>query len=382
MNLMKLTAIAGYHQVRNLARLVSGRQLSFPSLGSMTLDTDDVLLAREWLQRKLDWYRTDEIELYHDAFATWNGSAHAFSFMGGRVALSAAIYALGLQPGDEVVLPGYTCVVVPNVFYFAGVKTTYSDIELDTYGLDASQIEDKITPKTKAILLHHLYGLVCRDYDAIIRIARKHRLFVIEDCAQSTGAEYRGRKVGNFGDVAIYSSEQSKVFNTVQGGLAATNDETIAQGLRRFYEQASFPDDSRVEKLLHNVIINYYLFKHPQRWWLGDLILLRYSNKQIISTTREEEQGIQPSYYGQKLPTALAVIGLNQLKKIDGYNNLRRQTARKWNQWCEAAGYNKPVVIADPPCLSSISNLGRKGQKTKSWLGRKGAWDQVGCLVY
>lgn len=158
-----------------------------------------------------------------------------FLSWGGRVALSACIYALDLQPDGEVILPGYTCVVVPNAFSYAGVKTVYSDIELDTYGLDVSQIENKITNKTKAILIQHLYGLVCRDYEAIIDLATHHGLKVIEDCAHCTGAEYKGKKVGNLGDVAFYSSEQSKVFNTIQGGVAVTNNDLLAQRLRVFY---------------------------------------------------------------------------------------------------------------------------------------------------
>ena len=213
---------------KNIAKLLLGRRLTYPPLGSMTLDSDDVQLANQWLGRKGAGCQRESIDRFHSAFAAWNGSAHAYSFIGGRVALSAAIYALQLKPGDEVILPGYTCFVVPNSFRFAGVDVVYSDIELETFGLNSALLEAKITPRTKAILLHHLYGLVSRDYEATIRIARSHGLFVIEDCAHSTGAEFRGAKVGNRGDVAIYSSQQSKIFNTIQGGLVTTNDPGLA----------------------------------------------------------------------------------------------------------------------------------------------------------
>jgi len=313
----------------------------------MTLDEDDVQLVEIWLRKRREWYRTDEIEEYHAQFAAWNGSAYAFSFMGGRVALSAIIYALGLRPGDEVILPGYTCVVVPNSFHYAGVKTVYGDIELGTYGLDAAQVEAKITPKTRAIMLHHLYGLVCRDYDEIVNIARQYNLFVIEDCAQSTGAEYKGRKVGNLGDVAFYSSERSKVFNTVQGGIAVTNDEELAARIRNYYEKAPLPDEILIEKQLSTLIFNYYRHKHPQRWWRGDWAWLRYSDKILTSATEEEKQGIRPAHYGQKMPAPIAAIGLNQLAKIDRYNQQRRLTARHWAAWCDKLGYQKPLIITD-----------------------------------
>ncbi len=334
-----------YHQIKNLFEIFRGGSLTYYSLGSTMLDKDDVRIARRWLYSKKNWNNTKIVTKYEKEFTDWNGSKYAFAFMGGRVALSACIYALNMQHGDEVILPGYTCVVVPNAFHFAGVKTVYSDIELDTYGLDASFIEDKITSKTKAIMLHHLYGLVCRDYEKIIKIAKFHNLKVIEDCTQSTGAEYNGRKIGNLGDVSFYSNEQSKVFTTIQGGLAVTNNDLLAVRLREYYDQASYPDAELVDKQLHSVIINYYSCKDSQRWWKGDLIRLLYRDKIIISTTKEEEAGIEPIYYGRKMSAPIAAIGLNQLKKIDIYNQKRRETAKKWDKWCNDYGYKKPVIV-------------------------------------
>ena len=137
-----------FRQLKNLRAVISGRPLVTPSLVSTTLDRDDILLAENWLNDETHWNRLDEVDEYNSRFAAWNGSAHAFSFMGGREALSAIISALGLSPGDEVILPGYTCVVVPNAFLYAGVKPSYADIELETYGLDASKLETCITSRT------------------------------------------------------------------------------------------------------------------------------------------------------------------------------------------------------------------------------------------
>lgn len=345
MSLVRSVATFGYHQSKNIIKFFLGRRVTVTPLGSMTLDKDDVEIARSWIDKPEHWYDKEVVQCYNKEFAIWNGSKYAFSFMGGRVALSACIYALNLEPGDEVILPGYTCVVVPNAFSYAGIKPIYSDIELDTYGLDASQLEKKITPKTRVILLQHLYGLVCRDYEEIIELARRNNLMVIEDCAHSTGAEYKGLKVGNRGNVAFYSSEQSKVFSTVQGGVAVTNDDNIASRMRYYYEQASYPDELLIKKQLYNVLINYYKFKHPQRWWTGELAQLFYGNNLLVSTTEEEERGIMPSHYGLKMPTPIAAIGLNQLKKIDDYNAKRRKKALFWDEWCNKKGYKKPMVI-------------------------------------
>ncbi|NEO79674.1 aminotransferase class I/II-fold pyridoxal phosphate-dependent enzyme [Moorena sp. SIO4G3] len=337
----------GKNQARNLHKFLTGQPLTSPSFGSMTLDWDDVELAKNLLSNPSLWEDEKVVSQYETEFASWNGSKYAFAFMGGRVALSACIYGLNLQPGDEVILPAYTCVVVPNSFHFAGIKTVYCDIELDTYGLDVNKVESQINSKTRAILLHHLYGLVCRDYQAILDLAKRYGLRVIEDCTHATGAEYKGQKLGNLGDTAFYSSEQSKVFNTIQGGIATTNDPELAKRIEEYYKQAAYPDLDWIDKQLHNIILNFYQFKHPQRWWLGDIFNLLYGYKRLISTTSEEEKGICPKHYGCKMTAPIAAIGLNQLKKIDYYNNCRRETAKHWDIWCEEHGYRKPVVIED-----------------------------------
>ncbi|MDP1545321.1 MAG: aminotransferase class I/II-fold pyridoxal phosphate-dependent enzyme [Anaerolineales bacterium] len=344
-NWPRLIYRVGRNQAKNILNLISGRSLTTPSLVSATLDQDDVTIAKKWLKDRRQWRDQSIVAQYESEFVRWNQSKHVFAFMGGRVALSACIYALGLQPGDEVILPGYTCVVVPNAFNYAGIDIVYCDIELDTYGLDITQLEKKITPKTRAILLHHLYGLVCRDFEAILNLAKRCGLKVIEDCAHATGAEYKGRKVGNFGDCAFYSSEQSKIFNTTQGGLAVTNDDDLAAKIKEYYDQAPLADDVWIDKLLHNVIINFYQFKHPGRWWLGDLTSLRYASKYQVSTTREEEEGNRPEHYGRRMPAPVAALGLNQLRKIDDYNRKRRETAKLWDQWCQNNGYTPPLVI-------------------------------------
>ena len=186
-----------------------------------------------------------------------------------------------------------------------------------------------------------------RDYEAVLKLAKEKGLFVIEDCCHATGAEFRGTKVGNFGHVAFYSSEQSKVFTTIQGGVATTNDPQIAERLRAFQESAPHPDERWIDRQLHNVILNYYQFKHPQRWWRGDVAALKYGHKRLISTTEGECDGIRPTHYGRKMPAPIAAIGSNQLRKIDMYNEKRRETARRWDAWCEENGYDKPLVIPE-----------------------------------
>jgi dTDP-4-amino-4,6-dideoxygalactose transaminase len=333
-----------FGQIQFKKFIAGGRLPTAMSLVSMTLDKDDEILAKRLICDPAKWNERRIIEDYEREFARWNGSRYAFAFMGGRVALSACIHAIGLKPGDEVILPGYTCVVVPNAFQYQGIKTVFCDIELDTYGLDVQKIKERITDRTRAILLHHLYGLVSRDYDEILALAKKYNLRVIEDCAHVTGAKYHGVNVGNRGDVAFYSSELSKVFNTIQGGIAITNDLSIAEKLKEYYDQAPYPDKERVEKILYNVILQYSETK-SSHYFKRDWIHIKYGDKRIVSTTPEEEEGRQPGYYGQKMPAPIAALGLNQLRKIDTYNYRRRLMAMKWDEWCDRNNYRKPLVI-------------------------------------
>ena len=259
------------NQAKNVSRLLRGQAVVVPSLSSMTLGRDDVELAQHLLEDRVEWYRSDYREQYENEFATWNGSHCAFAFKDGRVALSAALVALELKPGDEVILPGYTCVVVDNALRFAGLKPVFADIEQQTYGLDIDSVRRRITAKTRAILLHHLYGLVCRDFDDLLTLARDKELWVIEDCAHSTGAMYRGIKVGNFGDIAFYSSEQSKVFTTNRGGIAVTNNLEIADRLGREVDRIPVTDELFVERQLKSIILSYYRNKCTEKWWRGDI---------------------------------------------------------------------------------------------------------------
>ena len=331
-------------QARNLAKLALGRRLTYTSLVSATLEADDVELARGWLADSSRWDDDSIVADYERAFREWNGSRHAYAFMGGRVALSAAIAALRLGPGDEVIVPAYTCVVVANALKYAGVTPVYADIELATYGLDAADAAARITPRTRAILLHHLYGLVCRDYEDLLDLARRNGLRVIEDCAHAAGASHRGTKVGNCGDVAFYSSEHSKAFNTILGGVATTSDSALAEGLARYRDAAPRPPHAFTRRLLANVVLDYYRYKHPQRWLLGDWQELRLGARPIVSTPPGEERGERPAYYGQRMPAPVAALGLNQLRKLDAFNERRRAHAAGWDDWCRRNGYDAPCV--------------------------------------
>lgn len=137
------------------------------------------------------------------------------------MSLYVILEALGIGSKDEIILPAFTCVVVPNAMIYHGIKPVYVDIEPDTYNIDVSKIKEKITPQTKAIYAQHTFGIPC-NMDCIARIAKDHGLIVIEDCAHALGASLNGRKVGSLGHVAYFSTDHSKVISTSTGGMITT----------------------------------------------------------------------------------------------------------------------------------------------------------------
>ncbi|MCS3855304.1 dTDP-4-amino-4,6-dideoxygalactose transaminase [Salinibacter ruber] len=358
---------------RDLYEFINGKPLMTPPFVGGTLEAEDARRAQIWLRRREQWYDPDPVVEFEEKFADWNGSKHARAFMGGRVALSAIIHALGLGDGDEVLLPGYTCIVVPNAFHYANVDITYADIELETFGPSVDAFAQKISDRTSAILIHHLYGLVCRDYEGLLQLADENDLYVIEDCTHATGATFRGKKVGNYGDAAFYSSEHSKCLSTVQGGIATTDDDSIAARLGAYARSADYPRPRRLERLLYTLLLDYYEESHPQRWWVKYAYQLLYGNKRLKSTTDAEKKSVRPDFYGQRMPAPLASIGVDQLTKLPKYNKIRRESAAKWDRWSHNHGYETPYVLEDsqPSWLRYPLLVEPERKKDTSWAVEK-----------
>jgi perosamine synthetase len=332
-------------QATALRNLLRGWPLVYASTTAMTIDHDDLALASSLLADRAGWRDPAPVIAFERAFAEWNGSRDAFSFASGRIAISAAIKALDLQPGDDVVVPGYTCVVVANAFNNAGVHPVYADIELETYGLDKDALVAAITPRTRAVVIHHLYGLVSRDFGALLDIARSRGLRVIEDAAQATGAEYGGRKVGNFGDIGIYSFDPSKLFTSVQGGVAVANEAGVAGRLHEIRARAPVQDDRTIENRLRNLALNHAMNKDPQRWWRGEIAWLQRGNEYFYGIPETEVAGQPPADAGCRMAAPIARLALNQLRKLDYYNDRRRTNAERWRAWCETGGFATPFVL-------------------------------------
>jgi perosamine synthetase len=161
----------------------------------------------------------------------------------GTTALDISLTALNLQPGDEVILPNFTIVSCLNQLIRMGVEPIFVDADPKTWNMDVGHLEDAITSRTKAIIVAHIYGLPT-DIDTVIQLCEKYGLFLVEDCAEVLGLEYKGRKCGTFGDLSTFSFYSNKIITTGEGGMIATNDSSLAEqakSLRNLY----FDDSSR-----------------------------------------------------------------------------------------------------------------------------------------
>jgi perosamine synthetase len=222
-----------------------------------------------------------EVEAFEKEFATYIGVKNAVAVANGTAALDLALKALGIKEGDEVITTPFTFIATANAILYQRARPVFADIDPSTYNLDPNAVLESITPKTKAIIVVHLYGQPC-DMDAFLQIAEDHRLLLIEDCAQAHGAEFRGEKVGKFGDASVFSFYPTKNMTTGEGGMVVTDRYEVAEKVRMLR------DHGQSSKYVH------------------------------------EELG-----YNLRMTNIAAAIGRVQLRKLDLFNEKRTRNARK-----------------------------------------------------
>jgi len=254
---------------------------------------------------------------YEREFSSFLGKdLFAFSFWKGRVALYALLKAMGVKEGDEVILPGYTCVVVPNAIRLCGAKPVYVDINTDGFNINSDLIEDAITSKTKVIIVQHTYG-IAGPIDEVLGIAKKRSLFVVEDAAHALGSTHNGKMLGTYGDASFFSSQWSKPYTTGLGGVAVTRDPVLAEKIAVI--KSSFSEPPLVPKMKLNFQYSFFnWFYSPKRFWFAQR-LLRYLSKTglfVGSSSVEELDGKLPQDHTWKMSKSQENAGLKKLKNF------------------------------------------------------------------
>lgn len=192
-----------------------------PSLGKKEKENVLECLDSTWISSKGKF-----INQFESSFSIFTSINHSASVSNGTVAIHVALLALGIGENDEVIVPSFTYIASVNAIKYTGAKPVFVDSDIATWQIDPLKIEEKITKKTKAIMAVHLYGQPC-EMDIILAIAKKHKLFVIEDCAEAFGSLYNGKHVGSFGDIATFSFFGNKTITTGEGGMVVTNSDSL-----------------------------------------------------------------------------------------------------------------------------------------------------------
>jgi perosamine synthetase len=232
---------------------------------------------------------------FETRFAEYTEAKYAATVCNGTVALHLALVALGIGPGDEVIVPTLTYIASVNAISYTGATPVFVDSLPDTWQMDPADVSMKINPRTRAIMAVHLYGHPC-DMDALVSIAKEHGIFLVEDCAEAFGSRYNGKHVGTFGAISTYSFFGNKTITSGEGGMVTTNDETLHDRVVHFKGQG--------------------LAKHRQYW------------HDVIG-------------YNYRMTNICAAIGLAQLEQADYFLGKKREIA----SWYREFLGNVPVTV-------------------------------------
>lgn len=271
---------------------------SRPSISQAAIDEVVTCLKSGWITTG------PRVKQFEEDLKLYLGAPHVLALTSATAGLHLVLVALGLKPGDEVITTPMTFAATLNTIVLAGGKPVLVDVEPGTYNMDVTRIEKAITKRTRAIMPVHFAGLPV-DLDPLYAIAKKHNLRVIEDAAHAIGTEYKGRRIGSFGDVQVFSFHPNKNMTTGEGGCVATRDEKLA----------------------------------------SDVALLRFHGMDREAWNRFGKKGTQhyeiiTPGYKYNMMDIQAALGLHQLKQLDGFIKRRttialryQKTLADWSQW-------------------------------------------------
>jgi len=252
-------------------------------------DEQDLEAIGKVIKRGTFWATGPEISEFEERVAAYIGKKHALAFNSGTSALHSVLLAYGIR-GREAIVPSFTFIATASAVVLAGGKPVFSEVEGQSYGLDPEDVKERITEKTKAIVPVHYGGGPCREIKALKEIAEDKGILLIEDAAESFGAEINGQKVGSFGDAAMFSLCQNKAITTGEGGLIVTDDRKV------FDRMKLIGSHGRLE-----------------------------AGKDYFSSI-EEMDYVQVGY-NFRMPTMVAALGLSQLAKIEKVTKMRQKNA-------------------------------------------------------
>jgi len=296
----------------------------------------------------------NNIEQFEKEFAAFAQAKHGFAFWKARVAEYAIMKAMGVGPGDEVIMPGYTCVMDVNPVMYLGAKPVYIDIEPVTYNIDASKIEEAITPNTKIIVAQHTYSYPC-EMDEIMAIANKHNIPVLEDCCLAIGSTYKGKACGTFGVASYWSFQWNKPFTTGVGGMATTNDPELAKKIEHIMKTEMVKPKLKPCIMLALQRMVYRTVIYPRTTALVASVFRWLVKKRIISgsSSAGEYTPVMEDGYFCGMGSAQAKAGVAQLKKVKSNIAHRKNACKQYEALLRESGWDIPKIpdYLDTACV-------------------------------
>ncbi len=319
---------------------------------------------------------------YERDFAEWLGVRHARTFWKGRVALYALLRALGVGRGDEVILPGYTCVMDVNPIKYLGAKPVYVDIEPHTFNMSPPSVADAITAYTKAIIVQHTYGYPC-EMDALMEIAHSAGIPLIEDCCLAVGSKYEGKSVGTFGCAAYFSSQWNKPYTTGLGGMLTTNDSDLAAAVDALENDEMCAPSAKDVFMLWSQLLAYRILVYPRTTAFVQNVFRYLTKKGAVvgsSSTCEFEPVMQTDFF-KAMSSVQARAGIRQLERIESNIAHRKRMAQLYDEHLEAKGWVPrqydddridPVMVRYPVRIEekdkALSAAANAGIELGSWF--------------
>jgi dTDP-4-amino-4,6-dideoxygalactose transaminase len=326
--------------------------------------------------------KSSPIAKYENKFAEWFGAANGFAFWKGRVALYAILKTLGVGGGDEVILPGYTCVMDVNPIKYLGARPVYVDIEPETFNINVNLLEEKVSPNTKVIIAQHTYGYAC-DMDTIMNIAEKNGIPVIEDCCLAFGSKYKGKTVGTFGEAAYFSFQWNKPYTSGLGGMVITSDMELAEKIESLRANELCCPSNKEVIMLWAQLVAYRLFVYPRTTALAQQFYRYLTKKGVVigsSATCEFKPEMADDFF-KGMSSVQARSGLRQLKKIDQNIAHRRKIAELYDRLLKEKGWKsrnydksvmEPIMVRYPVRIAekdkALAEAATSGIELGSWF--------------
>ena len=273
------------------------------------------------------------INQFENKFSNKSKSKYSVTYGSGRMALYSILQTIKIKKGDEIILPAFTCAVVPNAIMYAGANPIYVDIEPKNFNINSNLIERKITKKTIAIYAQHTFGITC-DMNKINKIAKKYKLKIIEDKAHFFDIDGKQNKKTY---ASYYSLDHSKIINTHLGGVATTNKLQVYKKLKKNNNSSFTIGKLGQIRILFSFILEIIIF-NPYLLWIGKPIFHVLNYFKVLFYFRDELKIKKPYYYPCKYSSFLSLVGVNQLNNLEKNINHRIKISRflekkiKWYQ--------------------------------------------------